>query len=199
MSLFHHHFPGQRPNETIVLFLRRHWIIAFAFVFRLFIMMLIPPIIAGVIYLINPDIEIDQTSGLYILVIELVSIYYLSTFLVYLHSFVDYHLDFWVVTNQRIISIEQNGLFNRTIAELHVEKVQDVSSAVKGKIQTFLNYGHVYIQTAGAIEKFSFDEVPNPSHVAKVILQVHDRMTQQGEFKQHQTHTEHGHTATPQR
>lgn len=183
MTLFHRHFPGQHPNEEVVLFLRRHWIIAFGFIFRLFFMMIIPMMVVGLLYLFFPSFEIDTTSAFYVLGVELLSVYYLSVFLVYLHSFVDYHLDFWVVTNQRILSVEQNGLFNRTIAELHIEKVQDVSSEVKGKVQTFLDYGQVYIQTAGAIEKFDFEQVPHPAEVAKIILQVHDRMTHMGEYR----------------
>lgn len=176
------HFPGQRPNEQVILLLRRHWSVAIAFVLRFIVALLIPPIV--IVALIFGDLfEFIPGTLSYVLIIEGISLYYLFAFLMYLHSFVDYHLDIWIITNQRIVSVEQNGLFNRTVAELNIEKVQDVSSEIKGKIQTFLNFGQVYIQTAGATEKFSFEQVPHPSEVAKIILQIHDRLLKTGEFK----------------
>ena len=40
----------------------------------------------------------------------------------------------------------------------------------KGFLQTMFDYGHVYVQTAGATERFNFEEVPNPREVAGKII-----------------------------
>lgn len=176
------HFPGQRPNEQVIRLLRRHWSVAFTFISHAIISAVVLPIVVGLLLYFEVFTFVPNTVP-YVLLVEGISIYYLIAALFYFHNFVDYHLDIWVITDQRIVSIEQNGLFNRTIAELHIEKIQDVSSEVKGKVQTFLDFGQVYIQTAGAIEKFSFDEVPHPAEVAKLILHVHDRLEKTGEFK----------------
>ena len=92
----------------------------------------------------------------------------------YFHQFVDYRLDTWIITNERIIDMQQLGLFDRVISELNINKVQDVTAEVHGQIQTFLDYGNVYIQTAGVQERFIFYSVPHPEEVARLIIQVND-------------------------
>jgi len=139
------------------------------------VLAIIPPI-AFVVVLFTIDIDFTPGTVPYILLVEGVSLYYLFTLLSYFHNFIDYHLDIWIVTDQRVISIEQNGLFNRVVSELNIGRIQDVTSEMKGKVQTFLHYGQVHIQTAGEAERFVFEEVPQPDKVAQVILQVHDRV-----------------------
>ena len=61
---------------------------------------------------------------------------------------IDYWLDVWIVTDERVINIEQKGLFSRSVSELHFYNVQDVTTSVRGVIPTLLNYGDVEVQTA---------------------------------------------------
>jgi uncharacterized membrane protein YdbT with pleckstrin-like domain len=93
-------------------------------------------------------------------------------------AWVDYYLDVWIVTSERIVSMEQKGLFSRVTAELRLSRVQDVTSIQKGKMATFLNYGQVQVQTAAAQQEFVFEEIPNPTKVAQVILETHDAWVQ---------------------
>ncbi len=167
-------FPTQRPNEHVVLLLRRNWTVLARDVIQLVASLIIPPVVLGLLY-VYAQISVEPGTGLYVLVVITLGLYYLYSFLAYFHDFIDYHLDIWVVTDQRIVSIEQTGLFNRVVSELNIVRVQDVTSEIKGTIQTFLDYGQVHIQTAGQEARFVFEQVPHPSEVAKVILQVHDR------------------------
>ncbi len=176
------HFPTQRPGEHVVLLLRRHWTVLAGDVLQLIVSLLIPPVLLTLLYFYT-EFTLAPDSLLYVFVVEGLSLYYLFSFLAYFHDFVDYHLDIWVVTDQRIVSIEQEGLFNRTVSELNLLKMQDVTAEVKGKIQTFLDFGEVYIQTAGEAARFVFSQVPHPSQVAKVILQVHDRLMAREEME----------------
>ncbi|MFC1597961.1 PH domain-containing protein [Patescibacteria group bacterium] len=176
-------FPTQRPNEHVILLLRRHWTILARDVVQLAASLLLPPVIIVILFLLT-DIRLEPGTALYVVVVEALSLYYLFSFLAYFHDFVDYHLDIWVVTDQRIVSIEQVGLFNRVISELNMLRVQDVTSEIKGKVQTFLDYGQVHIQTAGEEARFVFEQVPHPSEVAKVILQVHDRTVKKHQLEE---------------
>lgn len=186
MSMQEHkelHFPEQRANEHVVLMLRRHWTILARDTAQLVLMLFIPPIMIAFGFFFA-DYTIEPNSVSYALLVTGLSIYYLFTFVTYFHDFVDYHLDVWIVTDQRIVSIEQTGLFNRVISELNITKLQDVSSEIKGKVQTLLDYGQVYIQTAGQRERFVFEQVPHPAEIAKVVLQLHDRAVKT-EYTQH--------------
>lgn len=102
------------------------------------------------------------------------SIYLLSIWLFLFSAFLDYYLDLWIVTNDRIMNIEQHGLFGRTVSELDLTKIQDVTSEIKGIIPTLFNYGDVHIQTAAEEKRFVFEEVPNPHEVRKGILDLID-------------------------
>jgi uncharacterized membrane protein YdbT with pleckstrin-like domain len=87
-------------------------------------------------------------------------------------QFTDYYLDTWIVTNERIINIEQKGLFSRIVSELHLNQVQDVTSETHGIVATFLSYGDVHIQTAGARERFNFKQIDNPEKIKQIITKL---------------------------
>lgn len=194
------HFPTQRPNEHVVLLLRRHWTVLARDVLQLVGSLLLPPIVLLLLYYYGA-FELTSASALYVFAVMILSLYYLFSYLAFFHDFVDYHLDIWVVTDQRIVSIEQQGLFNRVVSELSILRVQDVTSEIKGKIQTFLDYGQVHIQTAGEQARFVFNQVPHPSQVAKVVLQAHERAMQKSEMEQVRQSEAYRHsmqTGTPQ-
>ena len=83
-----------------------------------------------------------------------------------------YTLDVWIVTNHRIIDTTQHGFFNRTVSELHKSRIQDIYVNTEGTIQTLLNYGDLYIQTAGTEERFKFLQIPNPVKVKDEIMRM---------------------------
>lgn len=172
-------FPSQRPNEKLILLVRRHWTRIVYYITKL-VGGAIIPIILFIFFFYAIDFEITSDLSSMIMTFA-ISVYYLFIFLFFLHDFIDYQLDVWVVTDQRIINIEQEGLFNRVVSSQSIERVQDVTSEVKGKVATFLDYGNVYIQTAGEEQRFVFEEVPNPAKIMKIIQDVHDRVEEQEE------------------
>lgn len=101
----------------------------------------------------------------------------LNTFLlfIWLYAFlvwVDYYFDVWIITSQRIVNIEQKGLFNREVSELQFSRIQDVTSVVDGFIPTILNFGDVYVQTAAEEERFVFRQIPDPYTIKDMVMQL---------------------------
>ena len=86
------------------------------------------------------------------------------------YAFVDYWLDLWVVTNRRILHIEQKGLFHREVAELELSRIQDLTSETQGIVATLLGYGTLSVQTAGEEPRFVFHDIPHPDSVRAVIM-----------------------------
>ena len=115
------------------------------------------------------------------------SIYYLSVWIFFFSQFTDYYLDINIVTNDRILDINQKGLFGRAVSELDQTRVQDGHSEIKGIIPTLLNYGKVEVQTAATEENFHFDQVPNPHKVRQRILELAalDRKREAREIMEH--------------
>lgn len=105
-------------------------------------------------------------------ILLLTSAYYLFAWVFFFFSFIDYYLDIWIITSERIIDIQQKGFFSRTISEQKLFRIQDVTSEVHGIIPTMLKYGNVHVQTAGTKERFFFHEVPNPDKIRDSIIRL---------------------------
>jgi len=102
-------------------------------------------------------------------------VYTLFLTLVLFLFFVFYYLNIQIITNIRIVDITQVGLFSHTLSELHIDKIEDATSQSNGILGTLFNYGDVFIQTAGAIDRFEFRNVPNPSAIEKLVLDLYEQ------------------------
>ncbi len=163
--------PNQQRGEETKIFLRRHWIeIVMMIIYTAGFALL--PIIFYVILSAN---GVDWQGTLWGPIgALLVSMYSLFSVLILLTMFTDYYLDTWIVTTERIVNIEQRGLFSRVIATLHLNQVQDVTSETHGFLATILSYGDVHIQTAGTKERFMFKRINDPDDVKFQIMRLVD-------------------------
>jgi len=86
----------------------------------------------------------------------------------------DYYLDIWVLTNRRVITIEQKGLFSRKMSEFDLEKIQEVSVDVSGFFPTLLDYGNIRVRTASENPDFIFKQVGFPNIIKNNITRECD-------------------------
>lgn len=162
------------PHEEVLIFLRRDFWVLFKILILYSTLLTIPLIVYFYIQSAYAPWW-EQQMQIPIVNIFFVlggSIYYFFVWLFLFRSWLDYYLDVWFVTTERVVSIEQKGLFSRTIAEQKLFRIQDVQAEVKGIVPTFLDYGNVIIQTAGAEIVFVFKEVPRPHQVARNIIKL---------------------------
>jgi membrane protein YdbS with pleckstrin-like domain len=165
--------PNSIPDEKIVKIVRKDIFILFKkFLFSLLIMVL-PLLFFAMVLMIYPDMIGGEVSNA--AMILAVSGYYLFAWLFAFFLFIDYYLDVWIITSERIIDIQQNGFFSRTIAEQRLSRVQDVTSEVKGAMATILRFGDVYVQTAGETQRFNFYSVPRPDLIRDLIIKLSER------------------------
>lgn len=175
MPIVGKYFPSQKTQEKVFLLLRRHWFTYFGFV-AVAVIMSIPLLAVIIVWINRPDYFSASIGNIAII---LVFAYILFALAIMLYGFIDYYLDVYIVTNERIVNIEQNGFFKRKISELHLHQIQDVSAKVNGMFSTMLHYGNVYIQTAGERENFLFQSIPNPYRVSKLIVDLHETQIQE--------------------
>lgn len=149
--------------------LRRHWIILLAellpvvfFLIGLVLFDVIGPYIFQMLPFVVSQSLFDLAE----------SFLFLFFWIVLFVIWIDYYLDVWIVTDQRIVNIEQRGLFRREISELEHSKVQDVTTEIHGIIATVLKFGYVYVQTAAERSRFVFKQVPNPVLVRTLIMRL---------------------------
>ena len=98
----------------------------------------------------------------------------LFVWLLFCKFWVDYYLDILVVTDKRIVDIEQIGFFNRRVSTVRLEKIQDITIAVRGILGSMLKFGEIRIQSAGEAREFLMKDVPNPYHIKETVLKLSD-------------------------
>lgn len=172
MAEFHKLFPSQLEEETIYLVVREHWI-------HFFLKIVVWLFFAAALILFNRNMP-DVLPGLFDgragqvthLFTEVYTLFLtLSLFLI----FVIYYLNIQIITNIRVVDVDQVGLFSHTVSELHIDKIEDVTSKESGILGTLFNYGNVFIQTAGTVERFEFSNVPNPAAIEKLVLDLYEK------------------------
>lgn len=150
-------------GEKLIIAFHRHWVVVAQKMMAVSFLLLI----AVVALAILPSAGIPEHF-------ETLSYYAITAYLlvVTMIGFVfwmDYYLDVWIVTNHRIIDVEQIGMFKRKVSEFHLFRVQDITVEIPGFMGTLLKYGNLRVQTAGE-EGFEAKDIPDVDHVKEVIL-----------------------------
>lgn len=189
-NFFSYCFRGQERGEAILMLLRRHW-------FNVLVQFIPILLLAGVLLA-----SVFYSSSIIIILNNPVFqdfFYFLQSLLaMYLCVFsfliwVDFYLDTWIITDKRIINIEQKGLFSRVNSELALDKIQDVTTDVTGLFPTLLNYGEVFVQTAAEKERFVFRKIPNPNKIKDLLMKLEKEKQKEKDQKLgHMLHKELG-------
>lgn len=157
------------PGEETRLVIHKHWFIFFLEIMGIAIVFLLPfffvPFVGQSIMQNGASIEIPAALTLFLSA--------LWTLVVWCKAFgmwTDYYLDIWIVTNRRIIDVEQKGFFHRDIATiLELGKIEDVKTVQHGFFATMLDFGDIQVQTAGARDEFIMEGMANPRYIEHVI------------------------------
>ncbi|MAZ56637.1 hypothetical protein CL653_02510 [bacterium] len=87
----------------------------------------------------------------------------------------DHYLDLFVVTNKRIIKIDQTSYFSRSIGSFRLERLQDINIEINGLLATVLDFGDLEAQTASASQdEFLARRLPDPRSIKSAILEAAD-------------------------
>lgn len=163
-------FPNQKPNETVLYVIRKHWV------------SYVPHLIFAVAVLI---LFISVTSFIFLnlfdtskLAIEgatvLFSIVLLSALFLMLYGFVDHYLDVLIITNERLIDMKQHGFFHQETKEIHLLDIENVNANVEGPFGVYLKYGDLTIKTGhDEIQTITINSIPRASKVARMIMELH--------------------------
>lgn len=172
-NLIQYHFEGQKKDEYILLVLHRHWfdiLIQFIVVFFMLLFLFGTYFIPVYLY---PNLPEKELSLLFAFSRNL---FFIFTWMIFFVIWIDYYLDVWIVTDKRIINIEQKGLFSRVTSELELQNIQDITTDVRGVIPTFLNYGNLFVQTAAEKERFIFRNIPDPYSVKNLVMKLQNKV-----------------------
>lgn len=156
-------------DEEVVTLIRRHWFhIAVRAAADLFIFIALAAILVTILGFVGQSTSVVlMPLGIYLLAL-------MGLFL-WMHFFAawsDHWLDAWVITNKRVIDIEQKGFFSRQVSSFPIDRIQDVTYDISGIIAMWLKFGNVRIQTASISEDLIMRQVPFPEEVKEEIVNV---------------------------
>lgn len=155
------------PNEQETLVIRKHWLVLVAHLSFIVLLMgilsiaLLGSSVVGSIFANSEEVGKTLSFSLVLFAMMLLAAFFFVL--------MDYYLDMWIVTNERIIDVEQHGFFSRRISEIPLARVQDVTLEVHGVLHTLFNYGTIRIQTAGETS-FDMKDVPHLAEIKDAIL-----------------------------
>lgn len=166
-----------RPGEQVICEIKRHpfGVIsmycagAFAIIVTAVLAILAPSLIGE--YALDGNVQSVALGGAAIVAIGVVAILLLATSI--------YWQNRWIVTDDSITQISQNGLFGRKVSQLSLESLEDITVDKNGLVQTMFNFGTLHAETAGEKSKFVFIYCPDPNKYARLILQAHEMFLHQ--------------------
>ncbi len=152
---------NMRPWEKEIMTIRRHWIV-YVFLGIYFLSAVILTIVLYYIFWFNTLTNISM----------IVLWLFFSLFL-YI-EWLNHELDMYVVTNNRVIWIDQISFLNRTVSECNLWQVQEVNSKTSWLLANIFNYWTLSIQTAWNKTTLRMDFSPNAIQWARKVLNIVD-------------------------
>jgi len=143
-------FEGQRDDEEIEMVFRRH-IIALR---KGFYMILIPFALGSIPALLFPQ-------HLWLFFVSLGCLVF--GLMLFFYFWLGWYYTYFIVTNQRLRQVSQKGFFGRSVVDLGLGKIQNISYNVPGFSGEVLGFGTIVIQTY--VGDLVLDRISHPSKI----------------------------------
>lgn len=87
------------------------------------------------------------------------------------YKWILWRADFYLITNERIVKVAQAGILDRSMGEVSLKDIRDVSMKARGLAATVLKFGTVKVQLdSGRI--FRLENISNPGKVYQAIIKL---------------------------
>jgi len=156
-------FETQEEDEKVLLFVRQSqwvnlpWLAATA----IFIVL---PILA--FFLRGIFAQLAPSTRFLLIFIP---VYYLFVVIYAFVNFVTWYFNVVLVTTKRIIDVDFHQVVLKDVAETKLSLVQDVSYRQDGVLPNLFGFGFIMVQTAGTLENFEFEDLPQPERFVEIV------------------------------
>jgi len=154
-------------DERKLLEVRKHWFVIFNDILIVCFFLFLPVIIFAVISATSINFIFPGSET--VLFIFLYMAWMFVCWTVFFFLWTDYYLDVWIITDQKMVDVDQIGLFKREISTLQLDKIQDVTIEVHGLMPTLLHFGTLHVQTAGEQREFVIKNIAQPQKVKDTL------------------------------
>jgi hypothetical protein len=167
------------PDEKIVMERRRFWLPIVSQAVLMAFVAIIPIILITVLSNLLPE-NVGLIAARYQPeLLFLSAVWILCSWIIFAVNWTNYYLNVLLVTNKRILDIDQLGLFSRHISEARIENVQDMRVEVVGLLASVFDFGNLQIQTAAATEEFIIQNIRHPNEVKDLISSQHEALAKE--------------------
>ncbi|MGD9129334.1 MAG: PH domain-containing protein [Candidatus Woesebacteria bacterium] len=156
-------FDSQLDQEKVILLLRSHPI-------TLVKKFLIAAVIFFLPILMLGSGMLDFFPWRYKLAASIMIYLVLVGFLI--ESFLMWFFSVYIITDERIIDVDFLSLLFKNISSAKIDNIEDITSATGGFLASMVDYGTVYIQTAGESRELEFENVPQPAKVTAILNEL---------------------------
>ena len=99
-------------------------------------------------------------------------------------EWLNHELDMYVVTNNRVIGLEQIAFLNRAVTECNLWQIQEVNSKAKWLFANIFNYWTLSIQTAGSKTTLRMYFCPDVMQTSRKVLNIVDNYRDEKNLKE---------------
>lgn len=151
-----------KEGEEVVEIVRKHWASFIWPIFKTFLILLPLFLISSFLF--------SNYIGVVIFFV------WLSIGLGYgLYQWICWYFDHFIVTNVRVVNIDQKTLFSRSVSESRLSNIQDVTYEVDGFLASLFNYGTVKVTTASNSDSLEMSSVEKPQKVQELITDLQSK------------------------
>jgi uncharacterized membrane protein YdbT with pleckstrin-like domain len=151
-------FPGQHPGETVELVFRQHPVVMRRQLIYGMLAILVGLVPLMLFPLSNIALQIFLATPVLI-------------FLYWFFHWVGWYYSVYIITDQRLIDIQQKGFFNRKVSEVGFEKVQSINYHIKGIEGALLKFGDIAVQTYSDVE-WKLPSIHHPEYIHAELMDM---------------------------
>ncbi|MCX6807003.1 MAG: PH domain-containing protein [Candidatus Berkelbacteria bacterium] len=164
-------FEGQHPGEKVIFILKKHPAVLFRPAL-VFILITLVPIFAFIYFKFS---WIFSYGFFFWLIFGGVWAF---------RTWYNFQKSNYILTNMRLINIDQNGVFYKSVSETPLEKIQDIGFEIKGFWPSMWDYGTISVQTAGATERFALKFVEEPRKIKDQLIATIQKVVPKEQFQE---------------
>ncbi|MFA5010260.1 MAG: PH domain-containing protein [Patescibacteria group bacterium] len=157
-------FTGQRETEQVELMLFQHWFMLALPLTKAFVVIIISLAVPIWLHWTSFIFSYGLTTAVYYLWLV-----FWICYMVYAYS--NWYRDRFIITSERVIDINQRGLFSRKVSEVELNRIQNITYSVDGIFATMFNFGTIVIQSAGAND-LTLKRIADPAGIQEEITRL---------------------------
>ncbi len=171
-------FSRQREDETVIAVVRKHWCILALRIGWSTLAVII--IIVALIIAQQEALPLAHGWLLFLTYVLVIVIWLL--YMVY-----EYH-DWWedklILTNQRVLGVDRQGMFSRSVTELDLIEIQDLTYNIQGFLGTIFGLGELTIESAADKKNIYISSIHDPKGLQELVARTAKRVKTQTNLRE---------------